>query len=115
MKWIIQWRESYTVLRFEGDLMVGATQFFETGVMPWLKAPFAPIILDLTDLKIIASAGLSSLIRIREAAVDAEVHLVMVRPAEEAWRALELARLNELFAHADSVEAAAELVTGMST
>ncbi len=112
MKWTIDWRESYTVLRFEGDLMVGATQFFETGVIPWLKVPFAPIVLDLSELRIIASAGLASLLKIRKAAINAEVHLVIVKPTQEAWRALEMARLNELFAHADSVEAAAELVTG---
>ncbi len=110
MKWTVDWRERYTVLRFEGDLMVGATQFFETGVVAWLTVPFAPIVLDLSDMKIIVSAGLSSLLRVLKAAEEAGVHLVLVKPSEEAWKAFELTRLDTLFVHADSVDAAVELI-----
>jgi anti-anti-sigma factor len=114
MKWITQWHERYSVLRFEGDLMVGASEFFETGVMPWLKVPFTPIILDLSDLKIIASAGLSSLVRIQNAASEADIHIVMVKPTPEAWKTLVMTRLNSLFPCADTVEEAVQLVTGTS-
>ncbi|MBN1346535.1 MAG: STAS domain-containing protein [Phycisphaerae bacterium] len=115
MRWIVDWHENHTVLRFEGDLMIGATQFFETGVLPWLAVPFAPIILDLSDLKIIVSAGLASLIKIQNAASSADVHVVLVRPAEEAWQALKLTRLDRLFPHAESVKEAVTLVKGKSS
>jgi anti-anti-sigma factor len=110
MKWIIEWHESYTVLRFQGDLMVGATQFFETGVMPWMIVPFAPLILDLSDMKIIVSAGLSVLLKIRKAATEAKVHLVLVKPAQEAWKALEMTRLDTLFPITDTVEDAVKVI-----
>jgi len=106
MKWVIQWHERCTVLRFEGDLVVGATQFFEAGVTPWLRVPFAPVVLDLSDLRIIASAGLSSLVKLRNGVVEAGVQLVVVKPAREAWQVLETTRLDRLFDFADSVEQA---------
>lgn len=115
MRWVIQWQERYTLLRFESDLMAGATEFFETGVRPWLKTPFAPIILDLSDMTIIASAGLGCLIRIQKEAEQAGVHLVLVKPKKEAWRSLEITRLDRLFAHADTVEEAAGLLAGLSS
>jgi anti-anti-sigma factor len=115
MRWIIEWREGYTVLRFEGDLMVGATQFFEAGVRAWLKMPFPPIVLDLSDMKIIASAGLSSLVKLQKAIAEAEVEVVVVKPSEEAWQALVLTRLDRLFTFADSIEQAAEAVADRSS
>jgi anti-anti-sigma factor len=112
MKWIIEWHERHTVLRFEGDLVVGATQFFETGLTPWLKMPFAPIVLDLSDLRIIASAGLGSLVKLRNALAEAQVRLVIVRPTREAWQVLEMTRLNELFEFAGTRDEAVVRVTG---
>ncbi len=104
MKWIIEWRERCTVLRFEGDLVVGATQFFETGLMPWLKTPFIPILLDLSDLRIIASAGLSALVKLRHAVEATKIPLVVVRPSREAWQVLTIARFDHLFEFVDSAE-----------
>jgi len=115
MKWTVEWLERYTVLRFEGELMVGAAQFFEAGVLPWLKMPFAPIILDLSSVTIIASAGLGSLLRIQNAASEASVHLVLVKPTQEAWQALAMTRLDTLLPCADTVEAAVALVTNRSS
>ncbi len=111
MRWIIDWHEKFTALRFEGDLMVGATEFFEAGILPWLRKPFAPVVLDLSDMKIIVSAGLSTLIRVQRAAEEAEVHVVIVKPAQEAWQALVLTRLDRMFAAADTLEEAAELLS----
>ncbi len=111
MRWIIQWHEDYTVLRFEGDLMVGATLFFENGVMPWLNATFGPIVLDLSDLKIIASAGLSTLLKIRQAADEAEVHVVVVKPSYEAWQTLEITNLTRMFPFAESLDQAIATAT----
>lgn len=106
MRWIIEWHETCTVLRFEGDLMVGATEFFETGIMPWLKKPFTPLVLDLSDMKIIVSAGLSTLIRVHRAAEQAEAHFVIVKPDREAWQALVLTRLDRLFPAFDTADEA---------
>jgi anti-sigma B factor antagonist len=114
MKWIIQWHNRYTVLRYEGDLVIGATQFFEAGLTPWLKTPFAPVVLDLSDLRIVASAGLSSLVKIRHAVEQAGVRLAVVKPAKEAWRVLEITRLDRLFEYADSVDEAVVQVTSSS-
>ncbi len=114
MKWIVEWHERYTILRFEGDLVVGATQFFETGVMPWLRMPFVPIVLDLSDLRIIASAGLSALVKLHNAVDESGIRLVLVKPSREAWQVLEMTRLNKLFAFADSVETAVANVSASS-
>jgi anti-anti-sigma factor len=114
MKWIIQWHNQYTILRFEGDLVLGATQFFEAGLMPWLKTPFAPVVLDLSDLRIVASAGLSSLVKLREAVERAGVRFAVVKPAKEAWRVLEITRLDRLFEYANTVDEAVVQVTTSS-
>ncbi len=114
MRWIVDWREGYTLLRYEGDLVVGATQFFENGVTSWLSLPFAPIVLDLSDLKIIASAGLSSLIRLRNAATESGVCLIVVKPSVEAWQVIEMTRVDRLFNFVDTVEHAIAAIAGRS-
>lgn len=95
--------------------MVGGTQFFEVGVTAWLEIPFTPIVLDLSDIKIIASAGLGSLVKIHNIVAEKGINMVIVRPSQDAWQAMQLTRMDRLFTCADSVEEAARIVADESS
>ena len=65
--------------------------------------------------KKLAPILLFALIKIQRTATEAGVHLVMVKCAPEAWKSIELTRLDRLFPHADTIEEAVKLLEGISS
>jgi len=91
-------RPRTTVLRLHGDLDMRTARLLRDELSPLLDGEqFQTVVVDLTGIGFLGSAGLSELVASNEAAADGGVTLLLVADSRTVLRPLEITGLDSLF------------------
>lgn len=99
-----------TVLRVTGDIDLFTTSVLHDRLWARLGPPNSAVVLDLSGVGFLGSAGLSELVAAKDTATKQDVRLILVATGRAVLRPLEIIGLRSLFQIAESVEAALEQV-----
>lgn len=94
------------VLHVTGDLDLFTTNMLHDRLWPQLGPPNSAVVLDLSGVDFLGSAGLSELVAANDTAAKQDVRLILVATGRAVLRPLEIIGLRGMFRIADSVEAA---------
>jgi anti-sigma B factor antagonist len=94
------------VLRLHGDLDMRTARLLRDELSPRLEQQGHTVVVDLTGLEFLGSAGLSELVGSNEAATDRGVTLLLVATSRTVLRPLEITGLGSLFRTFPSTAAA---------
>lgn len=94
------------VVALSGDVDLLTAGVLHDRLWPHLRAGNSAVVLDLTGVDFLGSAGLSELVAAREAATRTELRLLLVASSRVVLRPLEITGLRSLFAIYDTVAAA---------
>jgi anti-sigma B factor antagonist len=97
---------STTVCRLRGDLDMRTTRLLRDELAPCLETPGQRVVLDMTGVGFLGSAGLSELVGSHEVASERGVTLLIVADSRTVLRPLEITGLRSLFRTFPSTEAA---------
>jgi anti-anti-sigma factor len=104
-----QWSEDTLVVRLMNDPELSDDM---SEVRDRLKGVCCDVVLDLSDLGLLTSSGISKLLRLRKHQVEGGRRLVLCSPQDKVWSVLLATGLDALFEFAETVsEALARLQT----
>lgn len=95
------------VLTVSGDLDMLNTSRFTAEAADLLYPPTTMVVLDLSQVRLLAAAALTAILAIRDVASSYGIELRLVIPHQAARRSLEITALDAEFTIFDTVEAAA--------
>ena len=99
-------REGRLTVRVTGDLDLLTASMLRERLWPKLKAPNRVVVLDLTPVGFLGSAGLSELVAANDTAIRNGVQLIIVAASRAVLRPLEITGLRTLFAVYESLDEA---------
>jgi len=106
---IQQWSEDTLVVRLMNDPELSDDM---DEVRDRLKGVCCDVVLDLSDLGLLTSSGISKLLRLRKYQVEGGRRLVLCSPQDKVWGVLLATGLDALFEFAETVsDALARLQT----
>lgn len=108
----LEGRHGVSIFRIQGDMTTGEELL--AAVRPLLAEKQQKIVLDLTNVGLIMSAGLGDLVRIAAQCNSQSGHIVLASPSPFVQSVLETTHLNRFFNIADSVEASLVLLDELS-
>ena len=95
-----------SVLTLSGELTAEDDERFTRAVGERFAAGVRDIVLDCENLEFVDSAGLESLLRLRDRAAERQGQVRLVRPDPNVAKILEITRLARSFQAHDTLEAA---------
>src|SRR4030042_1074806 len=106
MKIRIQDYNNVAVVELQGELDVDSVELLQKTIIDIIAARKAGIVLDMSDLEFIGSAGLGQLLRVREYCDENNCQLRLAGLNEILTKVLEVTRLtNEFECYAELAEA----------
>jgi anti-anti-sigma factor len=100
---IQQWSEDTLVVRLADDPELSDDM---SEVRDRLKGVCRDVVLDLSDLGLLTSSGISKLLRLRKHQVEGGRRLVLCSPRDKVWSVLLATGLDALFEFAETVSEA---------
>jgi anti-anti-sigma factor len=100
---IQQWNEETLVVRLADDPELSDDM---AEVRDRLKGVCCDVVLDLSDLGLLTSSGISKLLRLRKYQVEGGRRLVLCSPQDKVWGVLLATGLDALFEFAETVSEA---------
>ena len=97
---IQQWNEETLVVRLADDPELSDDM---AEVRDRLKGVCCDVVLDLSDLGLLTSSGISKLLRLRKYQVEGGRRLVLCSPQDKVWSVLLATGLDALFEFAETV------------
>ncbi len=97
---IQQWNEDTLVVRLADDPDLSDDM---SEVRDRLKGVCCDVVLDLSDLGLLTSSGISKLLRLRKHQVEGGRRLVLCSPQDKVWGVLLATGLDALFEFAETV------------
>ncbi|MBM4019052.1 MAG: STAS domain-containing protein [Planctomycetes bacterium] len=105
-----QWNEETLVVQLSNDPEL-SDDMAETGDR--LNAACCDVVLDLSDLTLLTSSGISKLLRLRKRMIDSRRRLILCSPQDKVWSVFLATGLETIFEFTDTVsEALARLQGG---
>jgi len=105
-----QWSEDTLVVRLSDDPELSEDM---ADVDDLLRGVCCDVVLDLSDVRLLTSSGISRLLRLRKRQVEAGHRLILCAPQDKVWGVLLATGLDAVFEFAETVaEALARLQTG---
>lgn len=93
------------VVELDGEIDLGHSPALRKALMEILFEP-RPLVIDLAQVAYIDSSGVAALVEAYQMAARANTRLVLAAPGPRVLRVLQLARLDSVFAIADTLDAA---------
>jgi len=104
-----QWSEDTLVVRLSDDPELSDDM---ADVDERLKGVCCDIVLDLTDLRLLTSSGISKLLRLRKRQADGGHRMILCAPRDKVWGVFLATGLDAVFEFAETVaEALARIQT----
>ena len=85
-----------TLFKLEGKLTVQTSPEL-TAAVDDLPEEVCDIVIDLSDVIYVASAGLRALVGTNKLALKRGGHMTLLKPREEVWEVFEMTGLSEVF------------------
>lgn len=106
----IQMDAEHGVVTLHGDLDSESAPLLIREVEGWLAEGGTELRLDVAELRFVDSAGLRSLLILRERATRVDATVVVVRPSDATRRLLEIIGLDDVLLAPDSEDAGSHAV-----
>ena len=104
-----QWNEETLVVRLTDDPVLSEEMAEVSGR---LRAGRCDVVVDMSDLTLLASSGIAKLLRLRKQMVESGRRLVLCSPQDRVWTVFLAAGLEAIFEFADNVSEALARIQG---